>query len=260
MINNIQKADIIKRFYENVKNKEINIINKNSKHSGKEGHWLEYKMGINPNSKNEPDINGYEIKKESSKITLGDYSASEYIFSRKRNYINEFNNWNENIKISKNNFIKYFGSPNIKKNNRYSWSGECVPKYNNWNKYGQNLLILDNNDIAIFYSYNEDKRIIKETFPNFLKNNNIMIALWKEEKMRNHINNKFNINGFFICKKINNKYQKICFGRPFDFEYFIDCIKNKSIIFDSGMYQGNNRNYSVFRGTNFWNNLITEEY
>ena len=78
--------------------------------------------------------------------------------------------------------------------------------------------------------------------------------------MKPHINNKFNKNGFFICKKINNKYEKICFGNSFNFEYFIECIKNKKVIFDSGMYDGNTRNYSHFRGTCFWDELITEEY
>ena len=48
----------------------------------------------------------------------------------------------------------------------------------------------------------------------------------------------------------------------FDFNYFVDNIKNKNIIFDSGMYEGNSRNYSQFRSSanNFWNILITEEY
>ena len=78
--------------------------------------------------------------------------------------------------------------------------------------------------------------------------------------MKKLINNKFNKNGFFICKKINDRYEKICFGKPFDFEYFIESFKNKKIIFDSGMYEGNNRNYSQFRGSYFWNDLIIEEY
>ena len=87
-----------------------------------------------------------------------------------------------------------------------------------------------------------------------------MIAIWKAEKMKPHIENKFNKKGFFICKKIEDKYNKICFGKTFDFEYFIECIKNKKIIFDSGMYEGNSRNYSQFRGSEFWNELIIEEY
>ena len=55
-------------------------------------------MGIEHNAKNKPDIHGYEMKKHSKgKITLGDYSASEYAFSKKnkRKIINEINNWTE---------------------------------------------------------------------------------------------------------------------------------------------------------------------
>lgn len=44
-------------------------------------------MGIKHNAKNEPDINGYEMKKSSNKITLGDFSASEYLFSGKNKKI-----------------------------------------------------------------------------------------------------------------------------------------------------------------------------
>jgi hypothetical protein len=87
-----------------------------------------------------------------------------------------------------------------------------------------------------------------------------MIALWREDKMRKHIDTKFNNKGFFICKKVDDKYEKICFGKPFNFDHFISCLKKKKIIFDSGMYQGNARNYSHFRGSSFWEELITEEY
>ena len=104
-------------------------------------------------------------------------------------------------------------------------------------------------------------RKLKQTYPNFIQNK-IIIAIWKKNKLEQHINKKFNKKGFFICKKINNKYEKICFGKPFDFNYFVNNIKNKNIIFDSGMYEGNSRNYSQFRSLakNFWNILITEEY
>ena len=259
----INKQNIISLFNNNVKGIEINLTEFNINHCGKEGYWLETKMGIKHNYKNEPDIYGYEMKKSSIKTTLGDFSASEYAFSKinNRNIINYHNNWTDNIKINRTDFIRYFGNSNPNKNNRYSWSGKCIPKYNIWNSNGQNLLILYNNDIVIYYLFSKDTRSIKHTFPEFLKTkNNIMIAIWKVEKIKPHINNKFNQNGFFICKKINNKYEYICFGKPFNYEYFIECIKNKKIIFDSGMYEGNLRNYSHFRGINFWNELITEEY
>lgn len=79
-------------------------------------------MGIKHGSKNEPDIFGYEMKTSSTKITIGDFSASEYAFSKKnkRNYINKINNWTDELIINRDeDFIHYFGNPNEKKNNRY---------------------------------------------------------------------------------------------------------------------------------------------
>jgi hypothetical protein len=260
--NIIDKEQIITLFNNNVKGVEICLEDYNNKHCGREGHWLEEKMCIKHNSKNEPDINGYEMKKYSRKITLGDFAASEYAFSQmnKRNNINILNNWTDEINLSRSDFIKTFGNPNPNKNNRYSWSGSCVPKYNHYNSNGQILTITNNNDIIIYYSFSLDTRTKKVDNPLFLKNDNIVIALWKSVKLEKHINNKFNKKGFFMCKKINNKYEKICFGRSFNFVFFIQCIKNNKIIFDSGMVDGNHRNYSQFRGSYFWDELIIEEY
>jgi len=245
----MNKNHIITLFNQNVRNKDIKLLGFNKNHNGKIGYWLEEQMNIKHNSKNNPDINGYEMKKYSNRITLGDFSASEYIFSKNKN-------------ITKNDFIYYFGKPNPLKNNRYSWSGSCIPKYNIYNSYGQILRINDNNDILIEYSFSKDKRENKNNFPNFLKNDNITIALWNKNKLENNINNKFNIKGFFICKINNNKFNKILFGKPFDYNYFIENIKTNIIIFDSGMYIGNNRNYSIFKTINFdfWKKLIIEEY
>lgn len=251
---------IINTFIKNVKGKKISF-DKNS-HCGSEGHWLETQMGIIHNNNNEPDILGYEMKKNSSKITFGDFSASEYLFSKKKEIIEDANIWKKNEnKITRTDFIKYFGTPNSSKNNRYSWSGKCVPVYGSWNFCGQMMMFNNKLELCIFYSFEKDTRKEKYSYPSFIKND-IVIAIWTKSKLEQHINKKFNNNGFFICKKINNTYEKICFGKPFDFNYFVDNIKNKNIIFDSGMYEGNTRNYSHFRSSanNFWNILITEEY
>ena len=259
----IDKQQIVTLFNNNVKGVEICLDGQNAKHCGKEGHWLETKMGLKHNAKNEPDIHGYEMKTSSSKTSLGDYSASEYAFSKinKRNSINHMNNWTDEIKLNRNDFIITWGNSNPKKNNRHSWSGSCVPTFNTWNSNGQMLSINEINEIIIYYSFSKDTRSIKTDFPEFLKFDNIVIALWKPEKMKPHIDNKFNKKGFFMCKKKGgNKFEEICFGKPFNFEYVIECIKNKKIIFDSGMTEGNSRNYSQFRGSSsgFWNELITE--
>jgi hypothetical protein len=259
-----EKLDIIELFRKNIKGKKIELENYDKKHNGKEGHWLEKQMNIKHNSKNEPDINGYEMKKESKKITFVDAVASEYLFSKDKKYINKKNGWDDNlVNISKEQFIKFFGTQKPQKHNKYSWSGECIPTYNNWNTCGQNLIITDNNDICIFYSYSEDKRDeIKSKFPEYLKKENVLIVVWTNEKMRKHINTKFNNKGFFIIKKKDNIYNKICFGKSFNYEYFIDGIKKTNIFFDSGMSIKEKRMRSPFRSSSnkFWNELIVEEY
>ena len=59
----VDKQEIITLFNNNVKGCEISLEGQNINHDGKEGYWLETKMGIKHNKKNEPDINGYEMKK-----------------------------------------------------------------------------------------------------------------------------------------------------------------------------------------------------
>lgn len=125
------------------------------------------------------------------------------------------------------------------------------------------MIIDDNDNIYAIYSYIKDKRKIKTSFPEYIKKNKkIIIAFWSKDKMKNHVNSKFNQKGFFICKKNKeNKYDKNCFGGPITFEFFINNIKNGVIFFDSGMYQGNPRMYSQWRASSiFWDKLITEEY
>ena len=254
------KLFIINKFRENVKGKNIDV--RPRLHCGSEGHELETLMDIKHNSKNEPDIRGYEMKKESKKITFGDFSATEYLFSKNKEIIEKKNKWGKDINlVTRKEFINYFGTPNPLKNNRFSWSGSCVPKYGEWNSCGQMIIFNDELDLCILYSFEKDRRIEKYKYPSFL-HNDIIIAIWKKSKLETCINNKYNKKGFFICKKINHKYEKISFGKPFDFKHFVDNIKNKNIIFDSGMYDGNTRNYSQFRSTqgNFWDGLIIDEY
>jgi len=251
----MSKEKIIQLFNENVKDKVIVITE--AIHCGSIGHWLETRMCLSHNSKNSPDIDGYEMKKYSQKISFGDFSASEYAFTplKRRKYLDE------NLVMSRKDFIQFFGHQNILKNNRYSWSGSCVPKYGYWNEYGQTLFIDSNLDICAAYSFNNDQREIKHTFPDWLKRD-VVIAIWKREKMERHIQEKFNVNGFFICKMTNNIFTSICFGGCFNYETFLQGIRQGLIIFDSGMVVGNSRNYSHFRSINdkFWMSLITEEY
>jgi len=158
------KQKIIEIFRKNVKGKVIeydNNINKN--HDGKEGHWLEKQMCIKQNNYNLPDLFGYEMKKDSDKITFGDWSATEYAYSKYKETIDNFNNW-QNIKIERDEFIKYFGNENTNKNNRFSWSGSCFPKYGKINDCGQKMIFSKNNDLCILYYFSKDKREKKIIF------------------------------------------------------------------------------------------------
>jgi len=251
------KAEIISRFTQHIKHKPISLSSYQSSHDGKEGHWLEKGMGVSHNSKTEPDLLGYEMKKESRKISFGDFSACYYLF--------------KSGKINKDQFLSYFGESNPSKNGRYSWSGKCFPTYGKWNDCGQTI-VLENGDICIYYLYERDKRERKCHFPEFIKNINntenkgILLAKWSHEKLKEKIEKKFNQKGFFICKKSKDKgkdktYNKICFGKPFSYDFFISSFQTNQIFIDSGMYQGNRRNYSHFRSSqSFWNTLINEEY
>ena len=78
---NSSKQRIIELFNQNVRNKTITLTG--NLHYGSVGHWLETQMNISRNCKNEPDIDGFEMKKFSQKISFGDFSATEYAFTRK---------------------------------------------------------------------------------------------------------------------------------------------------------------------------------
>jgi hypothetical protein len=257
------KQKIIEIFRTKVKDKVIEYDKKiNKNHDGKEGHWLEKQMCIKLNNYNLPDLFGYEMKKDSNKISFGDWSASEYAFSNHKETIDNFNNW-QNIKIERSEFIHYFGNENINKNNRFSWSGVCFPKYGKINDYGQKIIFSKNNDLCIIYYFLKDKREKKNNFPDYLKKDKLLIAFWSSEKLKKSVEDKFNVNGYFICKKNKNtnKYDKICFGPKIDFVFFVEKIKNGEIILDSGMYDGNTRNYSIFRSSKkLWMDNIIEEF
>ena len=206
------KEIIIEKFNTHVRNKKFIKSGGKKHHDGAEGHWLEKQMGIAPNSDNAPDLLGYEQKKYSKKITFGDWSASSYYYKNKN--------------ISRDDFIKAFGSPNPKKNNRYSWSGSVFPKYGEkYNFAGQRIRFLDNDNLVIEYSYKNDTREEKDGFLEILlplpPTEPIILAIWEKKKLETHLLNKFGVKGFYICKKDKKTglYNKICFGKKLILNY-----------------------------------------
>ncbi len=235
----------------------------NKKHAGAYGHWLEKKLGKKPDGINEADFWGYECKNhtKSGKTTWGDWTANEYIFDRGNQY-----------NLDRSSFLKIFGKPNIKKNNRYSWSGTPVPTIpNKVSEFGQFMLIDDLLNIIISYDFSKDNRVNKfEIIPEKFRNNNIIIAKWfgyeknntsNKSALETKISKKFNQKGWFKCLMQENVYKKIVFGKKMDFITWMKFLSKGDIFFDSGMYEGNNRPYSMWRSNNFfWNDLIEESY
>ena len=258
----IEKERIKELFFKNVYGLSPDIKNYDYKHAGAKGHWLEKKLGKNPDSSNEADFWGYECKNFTrNKTTWGDWSANEYIFDK-----------NNQFQLDREQFLKLFGKPNAKKNNRYSWSGEPIPySPNTYSKFGQLMEIDKNLNILITYSYKKDQRENKsEIMPKKFKVNNLLLAKWYGYEANNNslktaletkISKKFNQKGWFKCFMKDNKYNSISFGNPINFESWMNFIKKGEIFFDSGMYQGNSRNYSMWRSVNsFWEELIEETF
>ena len=266
-----EKKEIIELFFKNVKGRKPNIDGMNIKHDGKYGHWLERQFGIVANRNNAPDLYGYELKSQTaSKTSFGDWSANEYIYKSSQ-YREFFQGKTDSEK--RNSFIRIFGKSNLKKNGRYSWSGSPCPKINVYNAFGQRLEITNTKDIVAVYSYSFDMRGDKSTIvPEALQNENLVIAKWyglslpkanrKQKCLKYRVEDKFNQKGWFTCKMDNTgAYSQICFGKPMSYDNWINLVSEGIVFFDSGMYEGNSRNYSQWRANNnFWDSLIIEIY
>lgn len=246
------KKKIIRLFNKNVKGRKPNTTSSNTKHAGKEGHWLEKQMGIAQNASNTPDIFGYEMKNDTgSKTTFGDWSADFYIWK------------DTTYKITRDNFLQIFGKPNLKKKGRFSWSGEPCPTIGKYNAFGQKLSVDKKGNIIAEYNYEKDSRPNKnKIIPKNMQVTKLILARWSAELMKKRVESKFNLKGWFKClKDKNNSYAVIVFGDPVTFEKWIADVRSGQIFFDSGMYQGNKRNYSQWRANNsYWENLITDRH
>jgi len=246
------KVEIIRRFDENVRGKRADSSMANSRHDGKDGHWLERQMGISANRDNNPDLFSYEMKNQTtSKTSFGDWSANYYIYKDKSTGIN------------RNDFLTIFGKPNMDKGGRYSWSGEPCPKINRVNRFGQTLVVDNKSNIIVLYYFSKDARVNKEDIvPLRFQLEDLILAQWNENSIRQKLERKFNQKGWFKCLKDHNGvYLSIIFGNPINYENWIALVKTGDVFFDSGMYQGNPRNYSQWRANNrFWDSLITSRY
>lgn len=246
------KEFIVWLFMNNVKGRKPDSSRSNQNHDGKDGHWLEVQMNIPHNASNAPDIGGYEMKNNTSnKTTFGDWSADYYIFKDAAS------------NIDRSMFLEIFGSPNSKKNGRYSWSGKPCPKIDVYNPFGQILKVDEDNNILAMYSFVKDSRSNKDQIiPDDMKVEELVLARWDADSIKSKVERKFNKSGWFKClKNSEGFYESLVFGKPITFSTWIDGVKRGVIFFDSGMYEGNSRNYSQWRANNaYWDSLVVEKY
>lgn len=272
----IIKFRLVDIFEKRVLGRKPDISAFNPEHDGKAGNWLEMQFGKNTDADNHADFWGFELKNETSsgKTTFGDWSPNYCIYKDREEYGDVF--LERRTCLNQDLFCRFFGKPNAEKNNRCSWSGEPVPNIWGYNAYGQLLVISENFDISIYYSFSHDTRINKfEILPTQLQKDNIILAQWfglqfpagykpraKDKLLRDKLEGKFNQNGWFKCKTDSNGvYDRICFGLPITFEQWINLIKQGHVYLDSGMHEGNSRPYQSWRANNtFWDTLIYDEF
>lgn len=254
-IENKNRRKIVELYMKNVHGKRPDTKNFNQRHDGKQGHWLEDAMGSKRDADNKPDLFGYELKNHTrQKVTFGDWSPNYWIFT------------DHDYGITRDDFLKIFGKPNKKKNNRLSWSGEPIPNIRGTNSFGVKITIYKNNDIAFVYSHSKDQRSNKSSLvPKKMQVENLIIAKWKgsgKNSLMEKVEKKFNVKGWAKCSQNKDGiYNSICFGDPIPFETWINHVKTGEIYYDSGMYKGNSRNYCQWRANNtFWNARITDRY
>lgn len=242
------KIKIIDIFNERIRGRKPDTRLDNPRHCGKDGHWLESQFDIRRNCKNDADLLGFELKKDAAKITFGDWSANEYIYQTQP-------------LMTRNLFLKTFGKPNAKKNGRHSWSGCCCPKIHDYNEFGQILVVDSTGNVFVQYSYHKDKRDNKSSIvPKEFQNGVVTLAKWHAKELQKRVENKFNNKGWFrCCRDKTGAFSHIQFGHPINFATFIKHVRNGTIIFDSGMYEGNARNYSMWRAHHgFWDKLVCQ--
>ena len=236
--------DIRKIFNENVNGKKLDVATYNENHHGKEGHWLEKQMGVKHNASNLPDLFGFEMKNgTNNKTTFGDWTPN---IDKEGNKI-EKKWWNKGYVQEKKEFMQKYGKFNEDKK-RYSWA--LPTKYMQFNNHGQKLEI---NNAGVFIIYNKNYDSLYENREMKDDSENQKILGWSHDLLKNNLENKFNKNGYFICKSNKEKvYTSIQFFDPITYDEWTNSIRNDSVFFDSGTKEGNSRPYMSWRAQNTW--------
>jgi hypothetical protein len=240
-------------------------------HHGSEGHWLQRQFGLEPDARNAPDFNGFELKDDTGgKTTFGDWAADQYIFfshakcSTSQEIAVSCDKCRDS-EMSRDMFFDVFGAPNPMKNNRPSWSGKVFPKVGLVNERGQELVVAIDGSIEARYHFSQDLGDDKYSrVPSSLQRDDVVTARWGRERLKSRLENKFGGFGWFKCIQEDHghgRYIGVIFGRPIMYDQWIQLVRDSTVYLDSGMYKGNDRLYQQWRADNrVWARLSDESY
>ena len=273
------RKKIIEIYKKKVHGKKPDITKMSKTHDGKKGHWLEDTMGSKRDASNTPDLLGYEMKTGRSKTTFGDWGPDYFIFRDEEKFPNLIGKkGRDKIKLWQTNkdaiFLKAFGiwrkttDEGWGGNGYYSWSGTPSPSHltKGFNSFGQSLIVNGNNSISIIYCYSKDEREDKSKLvPSKFQIENLRLFRWSEKWIKDKVENKFSVHGWFKCIMKKGIFSEIIFGKPIRIQNFLGWIKNGDVIFDTGMKErrpnGTDRFRNQWRASSkFWKSLAVETH
>ena len=284
---------IIEIYKDKVHDKKPDTTKSTQSHDGKKGHWLEDAMGSKRDASNRPDLMGYEMKTGGSKTSFGDWGPNYFIFRDEEKFSNLIGKTGrEKQKLQQTNkdeiFLKAFGVwrnadedttkynlkgeiitwKDIGKDGYYSWAGSPSPNKvsDGANDFGQGIVINKNNSISITYSYSKDKRENKaELVPKEFQIEHLELFGWGHEWIKEKVENKFNVHGWFKCNLKKEKFHEIIFGNKITLSVFLDWIRDGDIVFDTRLKEkrpdGTDRYGMMWRApSKFWKSTSIQTY
>jgi hypothetical protein len=203
------------------------------------------------------------MKTGGSKTTFGDWGPDYFIYRDEKKFPNLIGKkGKEKQKLQNKNkdevFLKAFGAwrnasedshkykldgnfitwQDIGKTGYYSWSGGPSPNKvtDGVNAFGQDVVVNKNNSISIMYYYSEDSRENKsELVPKEFQIENLELFGWSQEWLKEKVENKFNVYGWFKCNIKKEKFYEIIFGNRITISEFLKWVREGDVNFDPRM-------------------------
>ena len=289
------RKKIIKIYKAKVHGKIPDTSKMTKTHDGKKGHWLEDVMGSKRDASNHPDLFGYEMKTGDEKTSFGDWGPDYFIYRDEEKFPNLIGKkGREKQKLQRMNkdevFLRAFGVrrnvdddetksykdkngdkitwKDIGKDVYYSWSGKPSPNKvtDGVNAFGQAIVINENNSISVTYYFSKDTRENKlKIIPREFQIEDLKLFGWSHEWIKEKVENKFNVYGWFKCIAKSEKYHKIIFGDKIILSEFLKWVRNGDVDFDVRLKEtrpNNSDRYGMMwrAPSKFWESLAVETY